>query len=253
MGFFLHEKVALVTGASSGLGRHFAKVLAKAGAKVCISARRKNLIKELEEEIRDSGGEALAITMDVTKRKQISEGLARLEDHFGIPTVLVNNAGVVGTGLSLDVEEKEWDRVFDTNLKGAWRVAQEVARKLSSNNVEGSIINIASILAFGVSPGVAPYSISKAGIVHMTKVLALEWARYGIRVNALAPGYISTDLNRKWLASKQGKAMIKSLPQRRCGKLDDLSGPLLLLASEQSSYITGVTIPVDGGHLIKAL
>lgn len=247
----LDKKIALITGASSGLGHHFAKTLVREGAIVCIIARRKSLLNNLVKEIKSCGGEALAITADITSYREIKQALKVLENKIGAPHILINNAGVAGAGLSLNTSEKEWDRVINTNLKGTWAVAQEVARKMADANINGTIINIASVLAFGVAPGVAPYAISKAGIVHMTKALALEWARYGIRVNALAPGYISTDLNKKWLKSKDGKKMIKALPQRRCGVPRDLDGPLLLLASNKSSYMTGVTIPIDGGYLIK--
>lgn len=249
----LGGKTVLITGASSGLGCHFAKLLAGSGARVALAARRRDRIKDLEKEIKAEGGQALAVSMDVTKPKAVTKALDIIEKRLGTPDILINNAGVAAASAALDISEAEWDSVVDTNLKGAWTVAQETARRMRDAGTKGVIVNIASILGFGVSKGVAPYAVSKAGVIHMTKCLALELARYGIRVNALAPGYIETDINREYLRSAVGKAMIKDLPQRRVGQPLHLDGPLLLLASDASSYMTGSVITVDGGHLVSAL
>jgi NAD(P)-dependent dehydrogenase (short-subunit alcohol dehydrogenase family) len=251
--FDLSGRVALITGASSGLGRHFALTLAGAGAKVVVTARRSEALHALAEQIESNGGMVLALTMDVTETESICAGFAAAADRLGPITVVVNNAGVVNTDAALDLKERDWDRVVNTNLKGAWLVAQEAARRLVSHGVDGSIINIASILAFRVAGTMAPYAASKAGLVQLTRVLALEWARHGIRVNAIAPGYIETELNREFFASDAGQTMIKRVPQRRLGQPEDLDGALLLLASDASRYMTGSTIVVDGGHLQSTL
>lgn len=242
----------LVTGASSGLGQHFARVLAKAGANVAVAARRREKLEALASELRDLGVNSIAVGMDVTDRSSVVDALDEITADMGTPRVLINNAGVATGAAALDVTDEDWRKVINTNLEGAWIVAQETARRMREAG-DGNIINTASILGFRVSPGVAPYAISKAGIVQMTKVLALELARFGIRVNALSPGYIETDLNTDYLNSEGGKAMIKRIPMRRCGQLHDLDGPLLLLASDASAYMNGAVIPVDGGHLVSSL
>jgi NAD(P)-dependent dehydrogenase (short-subunit alcohol dehydrogenase family) len=245
-------KTVLVTGASSGLGQHFARVLAAAGAEVAVAARRRDRLENLAAEITEAGGKALAVGMDVTDRGSVTDALDEIAADLAVPDVLINNAGVAMGAAALDVTDADWRRVVDTNLDGAWITAQETARRMRDNG-GGNIINTASILGLRVSAGVAPYAISKAAIVQMTKVLALELARYQIRVNALAPGYIETDLNEDYLNSDAGQAMIKRVPMRRAGRLHDLDGPLLLLASDASSYMTGTIIPVDGGHLVNTL
>lgn len=251
-GSLMTGKTVLVTGASSGLGHHFAKVLAGAGAQVALAARRREKLQNLASEINGAGGKALAVDMDVTDRGSVTAALDEIAEDLGVPNVLINNAGTASSAAALDVTDADWRRVMDTNLEGAWIVAQETARRMRDGD-GGNIINTASILGFRVSMGVAPYAISKAGIVQMTKVLALELARYGIRVNALSPGYIETELNIDYLNSDGGKAMIKRVPMRRAGRLTDLDGPLLLLASDASAYMTGAVIPVDGGHLVNTL
>lgn len=245
-------KTVLVTGASSGLGLHFARVLAMAGARVAVTARRRDRLENLAAEITEAGGTALAVGMDVTDRDSVTAALDEITADLAVPDVLINNAGIAAGGPALDVTDADWRKVIDTNLEGAWIVAQETARRMKDAG-GGNIINTASILGLRVSAGVAPYAISKAAVIQMTKVLALELARYQIRVNALAPGYIETDLNEDYLNSDAGQTMIKRIPMRRCGRLHDLDGPLLLLASDASSYMTGAVIPVDGGHLVNTL
>lgn len=245
-------KTVLVTGASSGLGRHFATVLAKAGAAVAVAARRRERLETLVAELNDTGARAHAVDMDVTDRKSVTHALDDIAASLGVPDVVINNAGVASASAALDVTDEDWRKVLDTNLDGAWVVAQEVARRMRDNG-GGTIVNTASILGFRVSSGVAPYAISKAGIVQMTKVLALELARFNIRVNAIAPGYVETELNDAFLHSDAGQAILKRVPMRRFGTLQDLDGPILLLASDASAYMTGAVIPVDGGHLVSSL
>ena len=251
--FSLANQIAIVTGASSGLGAHFAHVLAEAGAKVALLARRKRLAEEVAAEIESHGGRALAIAADVTDADSLHQALDDIERQLGIPDILVNNAGAHAGDMALDLKPEDWDRVLETNLKGAWLLTQQLAQHWVEKQHHGTVINIASILGIGVSQGVMPYAVSKAGLIQMTKTLALEWARYGIRVNALAPGYFPTDLNKDFLATPAGQAVAKRIPLRRFGQFEDLDGPLLLLASPASAYMTGSVIAVDGGHLVASL
>ena len=251
--FDVSGKTALVTGASSGLGEHFARTLAGAGANVVLAARRLDRLQTLSRQIESKGGVALAVAMDVTDVDSVRAGFDAASRTLVPVTIVVNNAGVAISGPALELRHTDWDAVVDTNLKGAWLVTQEAARRLVAVSLGGSIINIASVLAFRVAGHTAPYAVSKAGLVQLTRVLALEWARHNIRVNAIAPGYIETDLNREFLASAAGQALIKRIPQRRPGTPEDLDGALLLLASQASRYMTGATLVVDGGQLQSTL
>lgn len=242
----LKGRKALVTGASSGLGAHFAQVLAAQGAEVTLGARRLAELQCVCEKITNIGGRAKAVRLDVTDAASVAEVCAEPFD------IVVNNAGISAAGPAMDYSEAEWDRTMDINLKGAFLVSQAAAQKMKDNG-GGSIINIASILGFRVAGTVAAYATSKAALVQMTKATALEWARYGIRVNALCPGYIETPLNADFFATDAGQALIKRIPQRRLGRLQDLDGPLLLLASDAGAYMTGSEIAVDGGHLVSSL
>jgi NAD(P)-dependent dehydrogenase (short-subunit alcohol dehydrogenase family) len=244
--FSLDGKTVLITGASSGLGAHFAGVAVRAGAQVILAARR---TERLAASVAGLGTAARALALDVTAEASIAACLAAA----GPVDVLVNNAGIAETEAAIETTSASFDRVMETNLRGAFLMAQAFARARIAARAPGSIINIASILGFRVAGGVASYAISKAGIVQMTKALALEWARHGIRVNALAPGYIATEINAGYFQSEAGAAMLKRVPMRRLGEPGELDGPFLLLASDASSFMTGATIPVDGGHLVSTL
>ncbi|HTO66974.1 MAG TPA: SDR family oxidoreductase [Bradyrhizobium sp.] len=251
--FDVDDQHILVTGGSSGFGRHFAGVLASKGARVTLAARRAEALASAVAEITSSGGNARSVLLDVTRADQIDSVMKQAEAEFGPIRGVVNNAGVTATKPALDQDERAWDSVIDTNLKGVWLVAQAAARRMVDNKVKGSIVNIASILGLRVAGAVAPYAISKAGVIQMTKALALEWARHGIRVNALAPGYFATELNDDFFTSESGQALIKRVPQRRLGQLSELDGPLLLLISDAGSFMTGSVVAVDGGHLVSGL
>jgi NAD(P)-dependent dehydrogenase (short-subunit alcohol dehydrogenase family) len=249
----LAGRVALVTGATSGLGRHFATVLAAAGAIVAATGRRREALDGLVAEVAAAGGRCLGIGMEVTDPESVRTAVAEVEAQAGrAPDIVVNNAGITVTKPAIDLTPQEWSSVIDTNLTGCFTVAQAAARRMRGQG-GGSIVNIASILGQRVAGMVAPYAASKAGLIQLTKALALEWARDGIRVNALAPGYIETDLNRDFFAGEAGQRMVKRIPQRRLGRMADLDGPLLLLCSDASAYMTGSVLDVDGGHLLSTL
>jgi NAD(P)-dependent dehydrogenase (short-subunit alcohol dehydrogenase family) len=251
--FEISGRHILITGGSSGFGQHFARFLAGNGAHVTLAARRAEALAAGVAEINGSGGKAQSVVLDVTIADKVDGALKEAEAKFGPIHAVVNNAGVTATRPALDQDERAWDSVIDTNLKGVWLVAQAAASRMIANNIKGSIVNIGSILGLRVAGGVAPYAISKAGVVQMTKALALEWGRYGIRVNALAPGYFATELNDGFFESEAGKALIKRVPQRRLGQLTELDGPLLLLISDAGSFMTGSVVTVDGGHLVSGL
>ncbi len=253
MNFDLFGKAVLVTGASSGLGAHFAEMLAEAGATVIAAARRKEELEKLVARIDESGGKAFAVVMDVTDTASVKAGVAEAIQLASSLDGLVNNSGVTETVPLLDQTEAGWDRVLDTNLKGAFAVATELARHWVASGKGGAIVNIASVLGLRQGGQLSAYATSKAALVQLTKQMALEWARHGIRVNALAPGYVETDLNRDFFKSEAGQVMLKRIPQRRLGQPADLDGPLMLLLSNAAAYITGAVLAVDGGHLLSSL
>ncbi|MGD8810973.1 MAG: glucose 1-dehydrogenase [Gammaproteobacteria bacterium] len=246
----LDGKTALITGASSGLGWNFALTMARAGADVAIAARRLEKLEALAAEIGETGRKAVPIQLDVTDTGNVEVAVEQAAAALGSLDILINNSGIAPAAAAIDVDEATWDRCLDTNLKGAWLVAQAAARQMIRGGKGGAIVNIASILSIRVQKGTAPYAISKAGLLQMTRALAIEWARYGIRVNALAPGYIATDISRDFLETEAGQRMAKSIPQRRFGQAEDLDGALLFLSSDASAYCTGVYLPVDGGHTL---
>ncbi|MDU9394112.1 SDR family NAD(P)-dependent oxidoreductase [Pseudomonas japonica] len=251
--FDLRGKCVLVTGASSGLGRHFARTLAAAGARVAVAARRVERLDELVNDLRFEGHEARAYALDVTSRQSVLDCLAAIHTDFGGIDILVNNAGVSDTKRVLDYNDHDWQAILDTNLRGAWVVAQEVARGMVEAGRGGSLINITSILAARVSGGVGPYCAAKAGLSHLTRSMALELARHQIRVNAIAPGYVLTEINEGFLASEAGERLRARIPSRRFCDCADLDGALLLLASDAGRGMTGSEIVVDGGHACSGL
>lgn len=250
--FRLDGRVVLVTGASSGLGQHFARLLASVGARVAVAARRADKLQGVVDDIAAAGGEARAFTLDVTDAASV-RGCLDAVGAWGVPDVVINNAGVTVTRPLLEQTEEDFDQVLDTNLKGCWLVATEAARRIVAAGKGGAIVNVASILGERVAGGVAPYAISKAGVVQATKAMALELARHRIRVNALLPGYVVTDLNRDFLTSEAGDKLRSRIPSRRFGELTDLDGPLLLLASDAGAAMSGATVAVDGAHLVSSL
>lgn len=249
----LEGKVALVTGAFGGLGRHFSLTLANAGCRVVLAGRRIAEGERLLDEILTTGGSGCVVPLDVCDPDSVSGAFFRAEQALGVVDIVVNSAGIATTGAALETSEQDWQQVIDTNLTGAWRVAQYAAQQLRDAGRPGSIVNIASILGLRVAQQVPAYTAAKAGLIHLTQSLALEWARHRIRVNALAPGYFATEINRAFFETEGGQAMVRRIPQRRLGHPSQLDGALLLLASASSDYITGAVLPVDGGHLVSSL
>jgi len=248
--FDLDGKVALVTGASSGLGVRFAEVLAENGAAVVLVARRADRLAALQARIEKSGGKAIAVEADVRDRHAMAAAFDAAEKKFGTVTILVNNAGVGQAGRAVELAEEEWRRVLAINLDAVFFCAQEAARRMLVAKSGGAIVNIASVLGFGVDKGVIAYATAKAGVIQLTKALALELAFKGIRVNAIAPGWIVTELNRDYLQSERGTALKREIPIGRFGEERDLDGPLLLLVSDAGRFITGATIVADGGQMV---
>lgn len=251
--FDLKGKLALVTGAGSGLGRQFAVTLAEAGAAVALAARRREKLEETAELVRAAGGSAICLELDVTSSTSVQTCFAELNDAAGAPDIVVNNAGIARQAYLTDISEADWDAVLDTNLKGVFLVAQAGARAMVAAEKRGSIINIASILGLRVSKGLASYIAAKAGVVHLTRAMALEFSRYGVRVNALAPGYFITEMNAEEFAKGAERLVAERVPMGRVGELPEIGGPLLLLASDAGSYMTGSILAVDGGHVCGSL
>jgi 2-deoxy-D-gluconate 3-dehydrogenase len=244
---------AFVTGANGGLGSHFARTLANAGANVAIAARRLESLTAVRQLLEAPGRRVEAVALDVTDPAAVAAAFDQAASALGPITVVVNNAGIAITKPLLEHTEEDWQQVIEVNLNGAWRVAQAAARHMVKHAQGGSIVNIASILGLRVSAQVPSYAASKAALIHLTRAMALELARHRIRVNALAPGYVETGINREFFASEAGQALIKRIPQRRVGQPEELDGALLLLASDAGSYTTGAVLAVDGGHVVNTL
>lgn len=253
LGAMLRGRHVLITGASSGLGRHFAELCATHGALVTVGARRRDRLDHLVEELHRLGAEgATAVDLDVTDAASVEAALD-VAGAAGPLDVVVNNAGISDGRPALDISEELYDAVADTNMKGVWLVSTAAARRWRSAGQAGAIVNIASILGSRVGGAVSVYAATKAAVIQLTAAHALEWARYGIRVNALAPGYISTEINSDFFDTDPGQALIKRIPMRRLGQPADLDGAFLLLATDASRWMTGTSITVDGGHLVSSL
>lgn len=249
----LNGKTVFVTGGSSGIGAHLAGVFAEAGANVVVAARREHELAKVVAAIEKRGGKALAVRLDVTDPKSVENGFLEAERELGVANVLLNNAGITVAKSALDATVEDWDNVIGTNLRGPFLVARAFAQRLIAHSSPGTIVNVGSIMGVRVAGGLTSYAAAKAGVHHLTRALALEWARYNIRVNAIAPGYIMTDMTRDFFATPAGDTIVKRIPQRRVGDLDHLAAPALLLASDASAYMTGAVVPVDGGHLVNTL
>jgi NAD(P)-dependent dehydrogenase (short-subunit alcohol dehydrogenase family) len=252
--FSLGGKTVLVTGASSGLGAHFASLAQAAGARVVLAARRVERLQALAETLQENGGEALPVALDVTRRDSVEHAFDQAESHVGVVDVVINNAGIGDPGRFLDMSEQDWQRMLSTNLDGVFHVAQCAAQRLVKAGQPGSIVNIASILGLRVGSGLSHYCTAKAAVVQLTKAMALELARHRIRVNAIAPGYFRTEMNENYFDSEAGQGyFMGQIPMRRLGQLHELNGPLLLLASDAGAFMTGSIVAVDGGHLVNPL
>ena len=248
--FDLTGRIAIVTGASSGLGTRFAQVLAAHGAKTVLVARRADRLAQEADAIRASGGTALAVAADLTRAEEIERMLDVVEKEFGTPHILVNNAGIATSARFTETSRADWSATLALNLDAVMFTAQAVAKRMIAAQTQGSIINIASILGLNVKKGVTAYCASKAGVIQLTRSMALELGGRDIRVNALAPGYAITDINRDFLNSPAGQSMLKDIPLGRFGQEGDFDGPLLLLASQAGRYLTGTVLTADGGHLV---
>jgi NAD(P)-dependent dehydrogenase (short-subunit alcohol dehydrogenase family) len=249
--FSLEGRVALVTGASSGIGRTLAAGLAGAGATVVAAARRVERLTALVEEIAAAGGRALAVALDVTDPASVTAAFDAAEAGAGTVDLIVNNAGVADPKHFLGIDDESLDYVMNTNFRGVWQVAREGAGRLVDARMPGSIVNIASILGLGAAPGQSAYCASKGAVVQLTRSLALDLMRHDIRVNAIAPGWFRTEINEEFFRSSEGQDYIRRIPARRLGELPELLGPVLLLASSAGSFVNGAILPVDGAHMVR--
>ncbi|MEK9969599.1 MAG: SDR family oxidoreductase [Ferrovibrio sp.] len=249
-GISLKGKVAVVTGASSGLGERFATILSAAGASVALAARRTDRLQALAGKIADAGGTAITVKLDVNDYANIQAAFGEVRDKLGGTDILINNSGVSKQGRIVDVTPDDYDFTMNTNVKGAFFVAQAAAKDMIARKVEGRIINIASVAGLRVLGQLSVYCMSKAAVVQMTKAMALEWARFGINTNAICPGYIETEINRDYWGTPGGKKLVEMLPRRRVGDPQDLDGLLMLLASNEARFINGAIIAADDGMTV---
>ncbi len=251
--FLLAGKTTLVTGAGSGLGASFCDYLTGAGSKLILAARRMDKLEETRKKVEAAGGEALCVSMDVTSAQSVEDAFSEMAQHGWAADIVINNAGISREQFMAEMSEPLWDAVVDTNLKGAFLVAQQAARAMMAAGNGGSIVNIASILGHSPSKTLGPYCAAKAGLLRLTETMALEWARFGIRVNAISPGFYRTEINDAFMDTEQAERLRLAIPQKRMGNHDDLAGALLLLASDAGRYMTGSNITVDGGLLLNGL
>ena len=249
--FSLQGRVALVTGASSGFGAHFAAVLAQAGAKVAVAARRADRIEQVVRDITGQGGTAFACEIDVADRASINRAFDLIQEKLGVVDVVINNAGLSAPAPFPEMSEAQWTSVLEVNLSGPYHVSQEMARRLIARKQPGTIVNIASILGKQAKERFINYGVTKGGLINLTEYMALDLLPHGIRVNAIAPGYFPSEMTNPFFESEAGKREIANLPPKRLGRLEELDGALLLLASEASSYISGSTLTVDCGHSVR--
>jgi NAD(P)-dependent dehydrogenase (short-subunit alcohol dehydrogenase family) len=247
--FSLQGKTVLITGASSGFGAHFAEVLAGAGADLVLAARRVEKLEQTADVVRKLGRTATVVAMDVSDHQSVEKAFADMPPL----DVVINNAGINRLGAMDELSEEDWDAILDTNLKGVWAVSKQAIQRWRAESRPGNIINIASVLGLRVGGQLVAYAASKAAVVQMTKAVALDYARDNIRCNAICPGYFLTDINREHMDGEWGQRLIKRIPFRRLGNLPELDGPLLLLASDASRYMSGAAVPVDGAHLCSTL
>ncbi len=252
----LSGRVAFVTGASSGLGAQFARVLSAAGAGVVLAARRMDRLKDLRAELEAAGGDAHVVELDVTRHDSIKAAVAHAETEMGAIDILVNNSGVGATQKLTDVSPRDYDHLFDVNTKGAFFVAQEVAKRMIARSkgeapgtfTGGRIVNIASMAGLGVAPGIGVYCMTKAAVVHMTRAMALEWGKFGINVNAICPGYIDTEINHHVWQTEAGQRMVQGMPRKRVGQPKDLDALLVMLCANESHFVNGAVISADDGQ-----
>ncbi|WP_150302631.1 SDR family NAD(P)-dependent oxidoreductase [Pseudomonas saliphila] len=249
--FSLEGRVALVTGAGSGLGAHFAKVLAHAGASVVCVGRRLGPVEEVATEIVSDGGKAIALSMDVTDPASIDSAFSIIQKQLGLVDVLINNAGLSNPAPFEEMSREQWTSLVDANLSGPFYVAQNMAKRLIAAGKPGAIINIASILGHLARPQFLNYGTTKAAVISMTQYMALDLMPYGIRVNALAPGYFPSEMTNPFYESEAGKREVGALPIKRLGRHEELNGPLLLLASEAGAYMSGSVLTIDAGHSVR--
>lgn len=251
--FCISDRTALVTGASSGIGETLAKALSDAGAKVIVTARRREKLDQLVTTIKDHGGEAVAIAMDVTARESVNAAIAEGIEVLGTPTIIINNAGVASPRSFVSMEESARDLVMNTNFNGVWNVAQECARRMIDAGLSGSIVNVASVLGLTAKPGQTSYCASKGAVIQLTRAMALDLIKHDIRVNAIAPGWFRTEMNADYFDSEAGKEFITHMPAKRLGQLEELVGPVLMLCSDAASFVNGVVLPVDGAISITGI